>query len=317
MRNLGGFFMSAFWWRFVLEAYQKPALTFEEQLDQLKERGLIVNDQALALSQLSTISYYRLSAYWYPFKARGKHGRITSSLVAGTSFDDIVSLYEFDRHLRLLVMDAIERVEVYVRTLITYYIGHTYGAFGHTDPTHFHPKFGHAHWLSKLEEEAARSSDVFVDHYRNKYEGFPTLPIWMITEVMSLGSLSFCYKGLKNDDKRAISSELDLPHKRLGDWLHKLTYIRNVCAHHSRLWNRELSIRPESVRDEIWNPPVTPRKDRVFYILLMLRYLLKAMNNGDSWYEECNQLIEPIAVEKRWRLAMGLPENWKSHPIWI
>ena len=103
--------------------------------------------------------------------------------------------------------------------------------------------------------------------------------------------LSFCYKGLKNDDKRAISSELDLPHKRLGDWLHKLTYIRNVCAHHSRLWNRELSIRPESVRDEIWNPPVTPRKDRVFYILLMLRYLLKAMNNGDSWYEECNQLM--------------------------
>ena len=218
--------------------------------------------------------------------------------------------------LRLLVIDAIERVEVYVRTLITYRIGHTYGAFGHTDPSNFHPNFDHAKWLGKLEIEASRSSDTFIDHYRKKYQGFPTLPIWMITEVMSLGSLSFFYKGLKNDDKRATSTELGLPHQRLVDWLHKFTYIRNVCAHHGRLWNRALAVRPESVPDRIWNQPVTPRKDRVFYILLMLRYLLKTTNYGDNWCEQCNQLIEPIAQEKRWRLAMGLPEDWKEHPIW-
>lgn len=300
----------------MLEDYRKPALTFDQQLEQLKNHGLIVNDYDHALSQLSTISYYRLSAYWYPLRQRNKGGVITSDFIEGSSFNDVITLYEFDRHLRLLIIDAIERVEVYTRTLITYHFGHTYGAFGHIDPINFHPKFDHAQWLSKLEDEANRSSDAFVTHYKNKYRGFPRLPIWMITEVMSLGSLSFCYKGLKHDDKRAVSSQLGLHHRRLEDWLHKLTYIRNVCAHHSRLWNRELAIRPENSRGPDWNPPVTPRKDRVFYILLMLRYFLKTTKNGDNWCKQCNELIEPIAANDKWRLAMGMPENWKEHPIW-
>lgn len=298
------------------ETYQKPALTFDEQLQLLQDRGLIVNDHDHALSQLSTISYYRLSAYWYPFRERDQYGNVTNDFVDGTSFDDVISLYEYDRQLRLLIIDAIERVEVYVRTLITYHLGHTYGAFGHTDSANFHPQFNHNQWLSKLEDEADRSSDAFITHYKNKYSGFPTLPIWMITEVMSLGSLSYCYKGLMHNDKKAISGKLNMHHKRLADWLHKLTYIRNVCAHHSRLWNRELSIRPESSRAPEWNPPVTPRNDRIFYILLMLRYLLKTTNNGDSWRDQCNELIEPHAQEVKWRVAMGMPDNWKDHPIW-
>ena len=62
----------------------------------------------------------------------------------------------------------------------------TYGAFGHTDPLNFHPKFDHAEWLKKLDVEATRSKEAFIVHYKNKYKGFPTLPIWMTTEVMSL-----------------------------------------------------------------------------------------------------------------------------------
>lgn len=298
------------------ETYQKPALTFNDQLEHLKKRGLIINDHSHALLQLSTISYYRLSAYWYPFRLKDGNGDSTNKFVEGTSFDDVISLYEFDRHLRLFVIDAIERVEVYLRTLITYHLGHSYGAFGHTDPNNFHPQFRHTEWLSKLEDEVKRSNDAFISHYKNKYSGFPTLPIWMLTEVMSLGSLSFCYLGLEHNDKKAISGKLNLHHKRLADWLHKLTYIRNVCAHHSRLWNRELAIRPENSSFPEWKPPITPRNDRVFYILLMLRYLLRTTNNGDSWCKQCNALIEPIAAHDKWRLAMGMPENWKEHPIW-
>jgi len=316
MRNLGGFFMPAVWGCSMPETYQKPALTFSDQLALLQTRGLIINDPAHALTQLSTISYYRLSAYWYPFRIRDEHGNVTNDFIADTSFDDVINLYEFDRQLRSLVTDAIERVEVYIRTLITYHLGHTYGAFGHTDPANFHPNFRHAQWLTKLEVEAGRSSDAFITHYKNKYAGFPTLPIWVITEVMSLGSLSFCYKGLMHTDKKAISGKLNIHHKRLADWLHKLTYIRNVCAHHSRLWNRELSIRPESSRAPEWNPPVTPRNDRIFYILLMLRYLLKTTNNGDSWCQQCNELLEPLAQNGKLRAAMGMPDNWKEHPLW-
>ncbi len=300
----------------MLETYRKPALTFEQQLGQLSARGLKIENRDFALSKLQSISYFRLSAYCYPFRVRDEHSNVTNKFIQGASFGEVIKLYEFDRHLRLLVIDAIEKVEVYIRTLITYHLGHTCGPFGHTDASNFHPKFDHARWLEKIEEEAERSSDTFIKSYKRRYAGFPALPIWMASEVMSLGSLSFCYKGLKSKDKQTIYQQLGLHDNRLADWLHQLTYVRNICAHHGRLWNRALSIRSAAVPDQDWNPPVTPRNDRIFFVLLVLRYLLSTKDDGDAWRNQCTDLIEPIARERRWRLAMGLPEDWKKHPIW-
>ena len=300
----------------MLEIYRKPALTFDQQLDLLSKRGLVINDKDYALSKLKAISYFRLSAYSYPFRIRDEHSNIMSNFIQGANFGEVIKLYEFDRHLRLLVMDAMEMMEVYIRTLIAYHLGHTYGPFGHTDASNFHSTFDHAQWLEKIEEEVKRSNDTFIKHYKRKYSGFPDLPIWMSAEVMSLGSLSFGYTGLKNDDKRAISRQLGLHHYKLKDWLHKLTYVRNVCAHHSRLWNRSLSIRPATTRGRARNQSTTLRNDRIFFILLVLRYLLKTTDDGDRWRQRCTDLIDPIAQQRRWRLAMGLPEDWKKHPIW-
>lgn len=302
--------------------YVKPPLTFQQQLDSLNRRGLFIDDDASALEQLSSISYYRLSAYWYPFRLRNSSGQVEYNFNLGSRFSDVVALYEFDRRLRLLVMDALERVEVAVRTRMTYHFGHTYGAFGHTDPINFHPSFNHFSWLSKLELEVERSSDEFIRHYQNKYTGFPSIPVWMLTEVMSFGSLSFFYKGLRNDtkngveDKKAVSIYFSLHHKRLGDWLHTLTYIRNICAHHSRLWNRELAIRPDRAKEPEWKPPLAPRQDRIFYVLLMLRYLLRPLSCSDEWASEVTGLLEPIASHENHRIAMGMPGDWKNHPVW-
>lgn len=302
--------------------YQKPALLFSEQLEHLKGKGMIFVDPTRALNQLACISYYRLSGYWYPFRARNEHGIVTSRFEPETHFDSAIALYEFDRKLRALVLDAIERVEVVIRTQFTYHIGHTYGAFGHANAQNFHSGFNHQNWLKKLEDEASRSSDEFINHYQRKYKGFPTIPIWMLTEVMSLGALSFGYMGLINDqkngveDKKAIAQQFNLHYKRLGDWLHTLTYVRNICAHHSRLWNRELAIRPDKVKEHTWRPPITPTNNRIFYILLMLRHLLRVTDNGDIWANSISELLTPFAEQKRWRVAMGLPENWQDHPLW-
>ena len=298
------------------EVYTKTPLTFEQQLQQLKERGLIIDDDDLALFHLKTISYYRLSAYWHPFRKTEQDDVLSDDFEEGTQFTEVIRLYEFDRRLRLLVMDAIERIEVYARTLFTYHIGHKYGAFGHTRAANFHHDFDHTPWLEKLEEDAARSKDEFITHYKNKYAGFPTLPIWMVTEVMSLSSLSRGYRGLKNDDKKIISDEFALHHRCLADWFHTLTYIRNICSHHGRLWNRELAIRPGMMRARAWNPPVSPRNDRVFYILLIIRYLLRKAYISDKWKEQCDNLLRPIAKDGKWRAAMGIPENWVEHPVW-
>jgi abortive infection bacteriophage resistance protein len=306
----------------VPDQYRKQALTFRQQLDLLTSRGLQVGNDSEALRQLASISYYRLSGYWYPFRVRTRQDQITDYLAPGTAFEHIVFLYEFDRRLRSLVLDAIERVEIAVRTQITYCFGHTYGAFGHTDSANFHPNFRHADWLAKLEDETRRSSDEFIRHYKNKYDGFPTVPIWMLTEVISFGALSFFYKGLRNDlkagirDKSDIADYFNLHHKQLGDWLHTLTYVRNVCAHHSRLWNRKLAIRPDKSKDPTWLPPITPRNDRIFYILLMLRHLQKCSGNGDNWAREVANLLEPMAADGYYRNAMGIPADWKEHSIW-
>ncbi|CAN8142760.1 Abortive infection bacteriophage resistance protein [uncultured Thiomicrorhabdus sp.] len=304
------------------EVYCKEALSFEQQLDLLKKRGMVFEDDSTALSCLSSINYYRLSSYWFPFRMAGRSGGRTHQFVDGTLFNDVLSLYEFDRKLRALVLNGLERIEVAVRTQITYHMAHTYGPFGHTVAGNFHPKFNHASWLSKLENETNRSSDEFLTHYKDKYCDFPKIPIWMLTEVMSFGALSYFFAGLHNNqkvgkqDKAAISSRFNLHHKRLGDWLHKLTYVRNVCAHHSRLWNRELAIRPDKVKDTLWLPPITPRNDRIFYILLMMRYLLRSVEDGEDWVLDMNQLLSPMCETEFYRVSMGAPVDWQNHPLW-
>lgn len=296
--------------------YIKPALSFEQQMAKLVTRGLVIKNPVAAAIKLACISYYRLSGYCYPFRQREAHGQISDNLVAGTTWEQILALYEFDRHLRLLVLNAIERVEVAVRTQLTYHLAHTHGAFGHTVAANFHANFDHAKWLIQIESETQRSSDEFIHHYRREYDGFPRIPLWMLTEIMSLGNLSRLYQGLQPNDKRPIASHFNLHPKRLADWLHTLTYVRNVCAHHSRLWNRELAIRPDKVKDINWLPPITPRSDRIFYVLLMLRHLLAATGNGTEWAHQINQLLAPFAVSRQWRAAMGVPDQWEQHPVW-
>jgi len=191
--------------------YSKPPLSFADQISRLEQKGMSFNDKALAENRLASISYYRLSGYWYPFRVRNEHNNVSHLFAAETDFNQIIFLYEWDRQLRSLILDAIERIEIAVRTQFTYHIGHTYGAFGHTNAQNFHPKFKHQDWLNKLESEVLRSSDDFIRHYKFKYTGFPTVPIWLLTEVMSLGALSFGYRGLINDQKKELKiKELSL-----------------------------------------------------------------------------------------------------------
>ena len=299
------------------EAYTKPALTYEEQLQLLKDRGLIVANDDLALSHLKSINYYRLSVYWYPFRKREQNGTVSDCFEKGANFDDVIELYEFDRSLRLLVMDAIEQIEVRLRSLFAYRIGHVYGAFGHTEATSFRDQFNHEGWLEKLETKIIRhrNQETFITHYNDKYTGFPRLPIWAVTEVMSLGELSRGYNGLKYIDKNFISDNFARPRMPIN-WFHTLTFIRNICSHHGRLWNRELSITPSLSRIINCSPPVTIRNDRIFYVLLIIRHLLPKDHIGNEWKNRVENLIDPIANENRWRASMGMPEDWKNHPVW-
>jgi abortive infection bacteriophage resistance protein len=306
--------------------YIKQPLTYAQQIKKLQNKGMIITDIALAEQVLSRISYYRLSGYWHFFKQKNNHNPLLlNTFYTHTKFESVLILYEFDQQLRSHLLFAIEQIEVAVRTQFIHHLGHTYGAFGYAQANNFHPEFAknkHADWLKKLKDEVGRSQDVFLKHYQNRYEGYPIVPIWMLTEIMSLGTLSYGYHGLYNNqkmgvqDKQAISKFFGLHYKCLGNWLHVLTYIRNLCAHHSKVWNRAFSIKPDILKDPYWSNPITPRNDTVFYILLMVRYLLNKIGDSDKWTQSMINLLKPICENTQFRDAMGIPENWLEHPLW-
>jgi abortive infection bacteriophage resistance protein len=163
--------------------FSKPWLSYAGQVQLLQQRGLTVPDPQAAEQFLSHLNYYRFSGYCLAFE-NGRH-----NFNGGTTFDEVVAAYHFDLTLRDLLTEALEVVEVDLRAAIAYGFGRKYGAFGHTDPANFYSHFKHAIWLDGLRKEADRSSELFVQHFRQTYAEFPDLPVWIVTEVMSFGTL--------------------------------------------------------------------------------------------------------------------------------
>lgn len=295
--------------------YTKPSLTFAQQAQRLIARGLIVSDQNLLLDRLSAVSYYRLSAYWYPFKQPDE------TFQPGTTFEMVWRRYTFDRQLRLLVMDAVERIEVtLLRTLMVEQFSLKHGAFGHVNKANFSPEFttnAHARLLTEIKAATDQSKEVFVDHFFQKYTLEPYLPLWMASEIMSFGQLFTFFRYLDRTEKQMIAHRFNLYPPVLESWLHTLLYIRNLCAHHARLWNRELAIRPKIPAQRHhpdWHQPTQVENTRVFAVLTLARFLLQEIAPQSEWCDRLFALLDKYPdIPLR---AMGFPTRWKESPIW-
>jgi abortive infection bacteriophage resistance protein len=294
--------------------YTKPALSFEQQADQLLQRGLQA-DRARLIDTLTHVSYYRLSAYWHPFI------RSDETFIPGTTLETIWRRYTFDRQLRLLVMDAVERVEVAVlRTSMVEHHARRYGPFGYRNARNFRPEFSgadHQRMLDEIDQTTSRSREAFVAHFRQKYFSEPGLPLWMAAEVASFGTLFTFFRYLHLQEQKHLSNQLSLPSNVLQNWLFSLNYIRNVCAHHSRLWNRELGIRPlipDRKNSPEWHVPLTPDNRRMFVVLTLLRWLLRRIAPQTHWAERLQELLKSYP-DIPLNLA-GFPSVWDTSPIW-
>ncbi|MBL7969664.1 MAG: Abi family protein [Prolixibacteraceae bacterium] len=293
--------------------YTKPALSYADQLQQVKSRGLIIPDEKEFLRLLELKSYYRLSGYWYPLLA-DKQNHIFKP---GASFETAWQMYQFDRDLRQLVINEMEKVEIAVRAKMIYILAHSFGAFWHTNPALFSDKALHTKTLYKIDEEFNRSDAQFVRAFKKKYSD-PLPPCWTAFEIISFGSLSMLFDNLKpGRSKREVANWFGLDDKTFASWIHSLVYIRNVCAHHSRLWNRELRIQPRYpvTPDKQWlkNQKVDNRK--VYYVLSMLLYLLQTLDNGHSLTEDFSLLLQKYPnIDPA---AMGFPSSWATEPLWV
>lgn len=285
--------------------YSKHALLYTDQLALLISRNLICNDHPRALEWLQRIGYYRLSAYFIPFR------EVSGDFRAGVALDDVIRLYKFDSGLRLLTMQAMDRIEVAIRAVVTYQMAHALGPFGYADPVNFDPSFNHARFLSLIKREEQRSSETFVGHYRGKYTSETHLPVWMATELLSFGSLSQMYANLRTRLRKEIAREFALPAPVFLSWLHSLTAIRNVCAHHGRLWNKELAVKPELPND--WKTQGIDNR-RFYVIALIVQTMLAQVSPLSEWKERVKAHFDAHpAIDLA---QMHFPPDWQSRPPW-
>jgi abortive infection bacteriophage resistance protein len=294
--------------------YAKPALTFEQQADLLLRRGMS-GDRGLMIARLSCVNYYRLSGYWYPFRSA------TDQFVPGTSFDEIWNRYAFDRRLRLLVIDAVERVEITVRTLLAYEHAHAHGPFAYAEDPRTMPNLDAAElsdFLARVAEEANRSREPFVSHFKEKYGNcHQYLPVWEATEIMALGTLVRFFTGATPGVKAAVASRFCVPERVLRSWLLALNAARNISAHHGRMWNRVPGVKPYVPRSHHypdWHRPVKIENDRVFGLLTICRYCLREIAPQSAWSDRLAGLLREFPTVP---LAdMGFPANWQDSRLW-
>lgn len=287
--------------------YSKPALSYSQQLTLLTSRGLDCSDQTRTIEWLQRIGYYRLSAYFIPFREAA-----SDAFRTGTNFDQIVELYKFDSSLRLLVLQALDRIEVGVRAIITYHLAHELGPFGHTIPTNFAPHYDHAYLMTTLASEERRSTELFVRHYRIKYTSQLHLPIWMATELLTFGVLSKMYGNLRKSVRKKIAREFGQPESVFTSWLHALAAIRNVCAHHSRLWNRQLAVKP--ALPAAWTATGIDNS-RVYAIALVIQSLLNTLSPDSEWKERLKTTFAAYPTVDL--SAMHFPIKWQAQAPWV
>ncbi len=277
---------------------------------------MAVPDRAAAEHYLRHLSYYRLRAYWLPFEQpapiNGDH-----MFKRETCLTQAVRLYMFDRELRLLIMDAIERIEVSLRGGWAYHLATKYGPHGYLEPTLYNRSDHYAKAYSVLLEEIERSKDTFIVHYSSKYDDPEQPPIWMTAEVMSLGQLSKWLGNLKfRHDRQGIAKSYGVDEKVLVSIAHHLTYIRNICAHHGRLWNKQFTVTmtvpnaPASLKLAM-NVEATRK---IYNTLVAIGYLVEIVVPGSKWRQRLVELMGTCELANP--EAMGFPANWKDRPFW-
>jgi len=279
-------------------------------------RGVDIPDYDKATHYLKYISYYRLRAYWLPFEVNcgipSDHG-----FREGTSFQQIVDLYIFDRELRLLMMDAIERIEVSIRAAWAHHMAVEYGAHGYLNPNLYKSLALYNKAYDLLRSEVESSRETFIQHYNGKYSNPNAPPVWMVSEILSFGQLSKWIDNLVlSKDKKEIAENFLLDERILFPSITRhISYIRNICAHHGRLWNKKFIVTVKIPRNpKHLKSSMNEGADRNIYnTLCIIKYLLDVISPGSKWDRKLKDLVDKSDVDLS---AMGFPKNWKILPLW-
>ena len=316
------------------ETYDKPFLSIEEQLELLARRGMFIPDREEAIHYLCHEGYYRLGAYFLPFRQKNLKGERLDNFNEGTSFTDVVKIYEFDKQLRLYMLPAFRAIEISVRVAVAHHLGRK-NIFAHETPQCLNyffvtrestrrGKTWHQVWLDKYHALLARDDqEDIVRQFIAKYG--QKIPIWVAIEIWDFGLLSRFFSGMKFPDQQAVSRIYGVDDPNLfASWLRNFNCVRNVCAHHSRLWNRNIveqprliSKRPIPLLKHLTERGVKSPGARVYATLALTNYLLRQMKYRNPWRESTISLLKQFpSCEHISPAMMGLPQDWSLLPLW-
>jgi abortive infection bacteriophage resistance protein len=298
------------------KTYAQPHTSASDLIQLLQSRGLSVENPATAEEWIEKVGYYRLKGYGLHFRIRDARGNLSENYQAGTTFDSLIELYEFDRHLRLLVLDAIERIEVAFRSRVNETMASRHGSHWFMDPLRFSDKkdkntdqliFNHGDFISKTLDEAKRNKEsLSIRHYFATYSDPPLPPCWMLGEVLSMGNWSKAFGMLADrSDQKPVADAFHASPPELISWIHALTNLRNTCAHHSRLWDRRFNTCP-SMKGNLKS--VIDSNDRLFAQIATVTYCLLSVEPESGWLHRLTDLLQkhpavPLA-------PMGFPDDW-------
>lgn len=282
--------------------FDKPPLSNKEIIRLLSERGMIIDDPKRAEHYLDFISYYRLSVYMLPFQDE-RH-----SFKKPVSFEKILRLYSFDRRLRLLSMDALERIEVAFRTVIVNCLSEKCGAFWLENPDCFHDKNKRNTQASMLEEirkqiEQQKTAPS-LEHYYQTYSAPEIPPAWIVFEILPFGCVSRIYENLKRPYRKAVAEKFGIEESILQSWFHALSVLRNSCAHHSRIWNRKYPFKIKKANAF----PELDTAERFYCFALIINILLNRIVQTPTWTQRLKETINEFSDVVN-PIQMGFPAD--------
>lgn len=301
------------------QTYAKPSLSLKQQIAHLKANGMAIPDEQMAEYWLRHVSYYRLSAYWLYFEhPKGQPG---PRFKPGTTFDRVTKLYDFDRLLRRQVMRGTEHVEVALRGSWAYALAQRGDGHSYLDASLYAKREEFHKQLAKLVGEAGWSRETYIKHYRETYSTPAIPPVWMVSEMMSFGQLSRWYSNLEDRALRnQIARPLGLPETVLVPLIRHVTDLRNICAHHGRLWNRgflqppKLAQKPADLAATL-DQNATQAPARLYNGLSMIAHVVRTVAPNSTWRHDVRAHLagHPEAD----LAAMGFPTDWEARPLWI
>lgn len=286
-------------------SYNKPALSPADLLAHLQARGLGIPDPLRALHALEYIGYYRLLVYMRPLQNPSP----MKTFLPGTTFDDILGLYNFDRELRLLCLDAIERIEVALRAAIVSQVAVPHGPHFFLEPQHFERL---SSFVEFFQTAGKTKHYPAVQHYRTHYSTPEVAPIWALAEAVTYGALSRLYSGLQLQHRKSVASRFGFDEVILLSWFRTLTTLRNQCAHHNRLWNATMLVDRPKVANR-YKSELDPN-DRFYARAVVLGALLEMIEPASDWRQRLISLIE--RYPKVQTSAMGFPPDWRTRAFW-